>query len=84
MQTTLNKLPTNLIGKIIKLEVNETLKRRLQDLGLIENTKIKSVYKSPLNDPKAYLIRESVIALRNEDAKHIFISYENGDINGIN
>lgn len=42
--------------------------RRLLDIGLIENTKVTSLYKSPFGKIKAYLIRGSVIAIRQNDA----------------
>lgn len=88
MEITLDKLPINEIGKVIKLNVNENLKRRLLDLGLVYGTEIKKLYKSPLNDPTAYLIRGSVIALREEDTKNILIFYDcksklGGDLIGI-
>lgn len=88
MEFSLDKLPITEEGKIKRLDVAPNLKRRLLDLGLVYNTKIKCLYKSPLNDPRAYLVRGSVIALRNTDAKNIYISYDEnkggGDINGIN
>ena len=89
MEITLNKLPINEIGKITKLKVKKNLKRRLQDLGLIENTIIKAMYKSPLKDPTAYQVRGSIIALRENDTKNIYISYDKnneylGGYNGIN
>lgn len=89
LKITLDKLPINEIGKITKLKVNDGLKRRLQDLGLIENTMIKAMYKSPLKDPTAYKVRGSIIALRKNDTKNIYISYDEnnkylGDYNGIN
>lgn len=84
MEITLDKLPINKVGKIIKINVNNNLKRRLLDLGLIDDTKIRCLYKSPFNDPTAYLIRGSVIALRKSDTKDILIDYneEGIDYNG--
>ena len=38
---------------------------------MIPNTKIKVLYESPFRDPKAYLIRGSVIALRKKDTNKI-------------
>lgn len=40
------------------------MQRRLRDLGLIENTRVVCLGRSPMGDPSAYLIRGSVIALR--------------------
>ena len=74
METTLNNLPINKIGIIKKINSKPEIKRRLLDLGMIENTIIKPIYKSPLKDPTAYLVRGSIIALRNEDSKNIYIN----------
>lgn len=77
MKITLDKLPVNETGKILNLNINNGLKRRLLDLGLISGTQVKKLYKSPFNDPCAYLIKGSVIALRNKDTKNIHIAYDN-------
>ena len=45
--------------------------RRFTDIGLIENTLVECVGESPAGDPKAYLIRGAVIAIRNEDCNDI-------------
>lgn len=61
---------------------NETCKR-LYDIGLVEGTKIKCVGQSPMGDPRAYLIRGTVIAIRNCDGKAIGVfPLSGGDFNG--
>ena len=50
--------------------------RRLEDLGLVEGTKIKCVLKSPLGDPAAYRIRGSIIAIRSESAEKILVEVQ--------
>lgn len=50
------------------------MRRRLQDIGLIEGTCVECIMKSPGGDPIAYQIRGAVIALRKEDAENILIS----------
>ena len=52
--------------------MNTDMRRRLQDMGLIEGTLVECVG-SPLGDPCAYLIRRTVIALRKEDASQVRI-----------
>ncbi|MBQ7123485.1 MAG: ferrous iron transport protein A [Oscillospiraceae bacterium] len=47
------------------------LRRRLMDIGFVEGTKVKCVRISPFGDPKAYLVRGTVMALRKESAKEI-------------
>lgn len=50
---------------------NNKIKRRLNDIGLINGSKIKLLYISPSKTIKGYLIKDSVIAIRDSDA--IFI-----------
>ncbi len=58
---------------IDKVYENGNIKRRLLDIGLIENTHVECVGVSPLGDPKAFLIRDAVIALRKADCANISI-----------
>lgn len=58
---------------IDKIESFSTMRQRFFDIGLIENTTVTCVAKSPAGDPKAYLIRGAVIAIREEDAADIVI-----------
>ena len=69
---------------IKELKVDVTMRRRLLDIGLIKNTKIKCIGKSPCGDPKAYLIRGAVIAIRQEDSSNIIVKKYKGEIYGIN
>ena len=48
--------------------MNGPLKRRLLDLGIIPNTVITPILKSPSGDPTAFGIRGALIAIRKEDA----------------
>lgn len=50
------------------------MRRRLQDIGIIEGTRIECAFRSPSNDPVAYQIRGAVVAIRNEDGKNIVVS----------
>ena len=72
---TLNELPMNLSGKIHNINCKENIKRRMLDLGMIQNTSIKPILKSPLGDPRAYEVRGSIIAIREEDSKKIEVIY---------
>ncbi len=56
-----------------ELTAGSGIRRRLQDLGLIEGTCVECVQKSPLGDPAAYLIRGAVIALRAEDSSCVLV-----------
>ena len=51
-----------------------SMRRRLIDIGLIENTEVKCIGRSPCGDPSAYMIRGAVIAIRREDSSSILVS----------
>ena len=57
-----------------KINAGELIKRRLYDIGLISGTRIKRLFISPSKRIKAYLIRDSIIAIRDKDAKLINVS----------
>jgi ferrous iron transport protein A len=61
-------------GKVASLLNKGSIKRRLQDLGLVPGTQVQCIHKSPYGDPVAYGIRGAVIALRTDDAKEVLIS----------
>ena len=70
---TLNELKLYETAFIKELKCNAVVKRRLLDLGLIEGTKITPIFVSPSGDPTAFEVRGSVIAIRIEDTKLIFL-----------
>ena len=60
-------------GVVQTVKTGGSLRRRLQDLGLICGTKVECVGVSPLGDPIAFRIRGTVIALRRNDAGTVFL-----------
>ncbi len=67
------QLPVGKKGMVKKLNTKGSQRRRLLDLGLVSNTAIEALQKSPSGDPTAYQIRGAVIALRKEDAFNILV-----------
>lgn len=63
---------------ILKLKSTGSIHRRLLDIGLVKGTEIECVGKSPCGDPKAFLIRGAVIAIRSEDCENIVIQMSKG------
>lgn len=70
---TLNTVKLNDSVCICSIDCSEKLQRRFLDLGIIPGTTITPVFSSIFNDPVAYQVRDSVIAIRSEDAKKIYI-----------
>lgn len=69
----LNDIKPGETAKIKALLSTGSIKRRLLDIGLIENTEIECLGRSPGGDPSAFLIRGAVIAIRSEDCRNILI-----------
>lgn len=54
-----------------QLTAHGAMRRRLLDLGLVGGTAVECVGESPHGDPRAYLIRGAVVAIRRRDAANI-------------
>lgn len=52
------------------------MRRRLLDIGLIENTDVECLGRSPGGDLSAFLIRGAVIAIRSEDCRGVLVCAE--------
>jgi Fe2+ transport system protein FeoA len=49
-------------------------RRRLYDLGITPGTELVAEMCSPLADPTAYRVRDALIALRRDQARHIEVT----------
>ncbi len=77
--TTLDKISTGSCVTVIQVNTQLSLEQRLYDVGLVPGTKIKVVHQSPSGNPRAYLVRGAVIALRNCDAEKIIVRVEENE-----
>ncbi|HUU33375.1 MAG TPA: FeoA family protein, partial [Vicinamibacterales bacterium] len=48
-------------------------RRRMLDLGLVPGTRVVSELRGPSGDPTAYRIRGALIALRRDQASHVYV-----------
>lgn len=63
---------------------SDTQLRRILDMGIIGGAKITRLFSSPFGDPTAYLIKNTVIALRKTDSDKILVEAAGGEQNGTN
>ena len=68
---TLYELPLGKECYIKSVNTDVDIKRRMLDMGLIAGTKVKCMYVAPFGEPKAYLVRGTILALRSDDTKKI-------------
>lgn len=69
----LHMVPIGSFSKVKDLTADGSSRRRMLDLGLVYNTEVESLRRSPSGDPIAYQIRGAVIALRSEEASKILV-----------
>ena len=66
----LSELRTRERGRVVSVSprCRGAERRRLMDLGIVPETMIEVEMRSPVGDPTAYRIRETLVALRKEQA----------------
>ena len=80
---SLNDIRIGECAVVKKIGSGCAIRRRLMDIGVVKNTKIECVGISPLGDPRAYLIKGAVIAIRAADSADIMVE-STGEYNGHN
>lgn len=73
--TTLDQLPRSARAVVTRLDTDGPDRRRLMDLGILPGTEILAQATSPLGDPTAYLVRDSLVALRRGQAQRIHVTF---------
>ena len=69
----LNELSSGDCATVCELSNPSHMKRRLQELGMIEGTVVECIGVAPGGELRAYLIRGAVIAIRSSDGMQIRI-----------
>lgn len=67
----LSNLALNKKAKVININCSGDEKRRFLDLGIVKDTVLTPILKSPFGTPTAYEIRKTLIAIRKENADKI-------------
>ena len=68
---TLADLNPGETGKIIKINVEGALKRRLMDMGVVAGTQVRVERIAPMGDPVEVRIKSYALSLRRTEAKSI-------------
>lgn len=69
----LDKLEVGEKCYIKELFLDKETKRRLRELGFLEKNLVKCILRSPFGEPKAYLIKDTVVSIRKDLAKKILV-----------
>ncbi len=73
--TRLSELSLGETGEVIRISANcrGAERRRFMDLGILPGTAVTAEMRSPSGEPTAYRIRDAIIALRSNQANHIYV-----------
>lgn len=75
-EISLHQLPIGRSGKVIELQLEGVMRRRLMDLGFVPGSIIKAIRKSPTGDPIAYEVKGTVYGLRKEESSKIWVEVQ--------
>ncbi|MBK8945527.1 MAG: metal-dependent transcriptional regulator [Ignavibacteriae bacterium] len=75
IQKDLLSLKVGDTGEILQIlpECRGQQRRRLLDFGIVPGAKISVLMKSPLNDPIAFVVKDTIVALRKDQAKQVIL-----------
>ncbi len=79
MEKTLLALPEGVRARVGALDIPGEGKRRLMDLGFTPGTPVECLFSAPSGDPRAYLVRGTVIALRDSESGAVKVTLGAGD-----
>ena len=60
-------------GVVGALQTTGAMRRRFLDIGLVEDTAVECLGRSPGGDPSAFLIRGAVIAIRSAEGADVLL-----------
>ncbi len=64
-------MPTGKSARVVGVPGDGAMNRRLLDVGFTPGAAVTCLFQAPGGDPRAYLVRGAVIALRREDARAV-------------
>ena len=75
----LNELRAGTEGIVTEVDDSGPAGRRLLDLGLLPDTRVRAVRRAPLGDPVAFELRGYVLCLRRSEAARIRVRVERAE-----
>ena len=71
---TLNELEVGKIAKVVRINGEGAVKRRIMDMGLVKGTEVTVRKVAPLGDPIEITVRGYELSIRKDEAASIEIS----------
>lgn len=80
MAYTLAQLPLGASGRVAALDFPPPKARRMADLGFLPGGLVTALHTAPFGGITAYQVLDTVIALRDTDARRITLKDEKNDV----
>jgi len=70
---SMDQIPIHTNGRIVNINTDHTLRKKLTDMGLVKGTEFKVDGQAPLGDPIKINLRGYNLTIRRSDAKNIMV-----------
>ncbi|NLI92478.1 MAG: ferrous iron transport protein A [Peptococcaceae bacterium] len=70
---SMDQIPIHANGRIININIDNVLKKKLTDMGLVKGTEFRVDGQAPLGDPIKINLRGYNLTIRRSDAKNIMV-----------
>jgi ferrous iron transport protein A len=70
---SMDQIPLKANGRIVNINIDNVLRKKLTDMGLVSGTEFRVDGRAPLGDPIKINLRGYNLAIRKSDAKNIMV-----------
>ena len=77
--TTLDALPGGETAEVVDVGGAGAMHARLRDLGFVKHSRVTCLFASAFGGPRAYRVRDTVVALRGCDARQVRLELPGGE-----
>ncbi len=81
LQKRLSELSIGETGRIVRINGEPTLRRRVREMGLIASAPIRVDKIAPFGDPMGVVVQDYHLSLRKKEAAHIWVEIEADNVN---
>ena len=82
MEQRLDELEPGRQARVVRVEGDAALRRRIMDMGLVPGTEVRLERSAPLPDPISFRVRGSALSLRRAEAAAVRVAVARGCASG--
>ena len=66
-------------GRVVRIKGDGIFRKRLLEMGMVRGERVYKVKLAPLADPAEYVVKDTHVSLRREEARRVLVEVETGD-----